>query len=92
MAQWLKALTVLDPKNHHQRYACPQRPPEPRFDAISKKFIPARWGSSAFKQEKKEKNPVLQRQATFKYKNDKSHRNGDGYIEAHKDWLETFAL
>lgn len=49
-------------------------------------------GSSAFKQEK-EKNPVLQIQATFKHKSHKkTRRNGDGYIEAHKDWLEPFAL
>lgn len=55
-------------------------------------LIPAHQGSSAFKQEK-EKNPVLQIQATFKHKSHKKkHKNGDGYIEAHKDWLEPFAL
>jgi len=25
-------------------------------------------------------------------KKHKKHRNGDGYIKAHKDWLEPFAL
>lgn len=55
-------------------------------------LIPEHRGSSAFKQEK-EKNPVLQIQATFKHKSHKkNHRNGGGYIEAHKDWLEPFAL
>lgn len=47
-------------------------------------LIPAHQGSSAFKREKKATNPVLQIHATFKHKKHKSHRNGEGYIEAHR--------
>lgn len=41
-------------------------------------------GSSAFKQDKKVENLVLWIHANFKHKNHEVHRNGDGYIQAHR--------